>query len=130
MKVFMQDKTDLLQSLKSSEKGLHTSQVSRRQQEFGPNVLEGAEKKNYLLSYFKEYVQFFAVLLEVAAALSFIADRFAPGQGNDILGYAILGAVIINATFTFWQEYRADKAMEALLKLMPTLVNVRRDGKT
>ncbi|MBW2470539.1 MAG: cation-transporting P-type ATPase, partial [Deltaproteobacteria bacterium] len=126
----MQDKTDLLQSLKSSEKGLHTSQVSRRQQEFGPNVLEGAEKKNYLLSYFKEYVQFFAVLLEVAAALSFIADRFAPGQGNDILGYAILGAVIINATFTFWQEYRADKAMEALLKLMPTLVNVRRDGKT
>ncbi|MBW2484721.1 MAG: cation-transporting P-type ATPase [Deltaproteobacteria bacterium] len=130
MKVFMQDKTDLLQSLKSSEKGLHTSQVSRRQQEFGPNVLEGAEKKNYLLSYFKEYVQFFAVLLEVAAALSFIADRFAPGQGNDILGYAILGAVIINATFTFWQEYRADKAMEALLKLMPTLVNVRRDSKT
>ncbi len=66
MKVFMQDKTDLLQSLKSSEKGLHTSQVSRRQQEFGPNVLEGAEKKNYLLLYFKEYVQFFAVLLEVA----------------------------------------------------------------
>jgi len=130
MKIFMQEKTDLLQSLKSSETGLDASQVSRRQQEFGPNVLEEAEKKNYLFSYLKEYVQFFAVLLEVAAILSFIADRFAPGQGNDILGYAILGAVIINATFTFWQEYRADKAMEALLKLMPTLVNVRRDGKT
>ncbi|MFC1845450.1 cation-translocating P-type ATPase, partial [Thermodesulfobacteriota bacterium] len=102
--------------------------VIRRQQEFGPNVLEEAEKKNYLLSYLKEYTQFFAILLEVAAVLSFIADRYAPGQGNNILGYAILGAVIINATFTFWQEYRADKAMEALLKLMPTMVNVIREG--
>ncbi|MGW8287379.1 MAG: cation-translocating P-type ATPase [Desulfobulbales bacterium] len=130
MKDFMQDKAELLASLKSSENGLGANQVKRRQQEFGPNVLEGAEKKNYLLSYLKEYVQFFAILLEVAALLSFIAERYAPNQGNAILGYAILGAVIINATFTFWQEYRADKAMEALLKLMPTLVNVRRDGKT
>ena len=128
MKIFMQEKAALLYSLKTSEQGLTDSQVSRRQQEFGPNVLEEAEKKNYLLSYLKEYAQFFAILLEVAAVLSFIADRYAPDQGNDILGYAILGAVIINATFTFWQEYRADKAMEELLKLMPTLVNVRRAG--
>jgi len=128
MKLFMQEKAALLESLKTSEEGLSASQVTRRQQEFGPNVLEEAEEKNYLLSYLKEYIQFFAILLEVAAVLSFIADRYAPGQGNNILGYAILGAVIINATFTFWQEYRADKAMEALLKLMPTMVNVIRDG--
>ena len=130
MKIFNLGKSGLLQSLKTSEQGLTASQVTRRRQEFGPNVLEGEKKKNYLLSYLKEYVQFFAILLEVAAVLSFIADHYAPGQGNDILGYAILGAVIINATFTFWQEYRADKAMEALLKLMPTLVNVRRGGDT
>jgi sodium/potassium-transporting ATPase subunit alpha len=130
MKIFMLEKAALLQSLKTSENGLSDFQVKRRWQEFGPNVLEGEEKKNYLLSYLKEYIQFFAVLLEVAAILSFVADHYAPDQGNDILGYAILGAVIINATFTFWQEYRADKAMEALLKLMPTMVNVRRNGKT
>ena len=130
MKIFMLKKDALLQSLKTSEKGLSPSQVMRRQEEFGPNILEGEEKKNYLFTYLKEYFQFFAILLEVAAVLSFIAHHYAPGQGNNILGYAILGAVIINATFTFWQEYRADKAMEALLKLMPTLVNVRRDDRT
>ena len=129
MKIFMQEKAALLQGLKTSEQGLTAFQVTRRRQEFGPNVLEGEEKKNYLLAYLKEYVQFFAILLEVAAVLSFIADHYAPGQGNDILGYAILGAVIINATFTFWQEYRADKAMEALLRLMPTMVNVRRGDR-
>jgi sodium/potassium-transporting ATPase subunit alpha len=125
----MQEKAALLQSLKTTENGLTDSQAARRQREFGPNVLEGEKKKNYLFSYLKEYVQFFAILLEVAAVLSFVADRYAPNQGNNILGYAILGAVIINATFTFWQEYKADKAMEELLKLMPTLVNVRRQGK-
>lgn len=65
----------------------------------------------------------------MAALLSFIADHYAPNEGSDILGYAIFGAVIINATFTFWQEYRADKAMEELLKLMPTNVSLRREGK-
>jgi len=78
MKIFMQDKAALLHDLKTSENGLNASQVIRRQQEFGPNVLEAEKKKNYLLSYLKEYVQFFAILLEVAALLSFIADRYAP----------------------------------------------------
>ncbi|DAB27513.1 MAG TPA: ATPase [Sulfurimonas sp. UBA10385] len=72
-------------------------------------------------------MQFFALLLEAAAFLAFIANIYVPKDGNDILGYAIIIAVVINATFTFWQEYKADKAMEALLKLMPTMVKVIRD---
>ncbi|HSH13019.1 MAG TPA: HAD-IC family P-type ATPase, partial [Desulfurivibrionaceae bacterium] len=123
------EKVDLLRRLKSSEGGLSNDQVKRRRQEFGANILAEAAKKNYLRAFLGQYSQFFAVLLEVAALLSFVADRFSPGEGMDILGWAILGAVIINATFTFWQEYRADKAMEALLKLMPTLVTVRREGQ-
>ncbi|MBU0481058.1 MAG: cation-transporting P-type ATPase [Proteobacteria bacterium] len=129
MDLFRLDSKTLLRHLKSSEDGLAGSRVERLHREFGPNRLEQAEKKNYLLSYLGQYTQFFAILLEVAAALSFVADRFSPGEGMDILGYAILGAVIVNATFTFWQEYRADKAMEALLRLMPTMVTVRREGE-
>ncbi|WP_208597704.1 cation-translocating P-type ATPase [Desulfogranum mediterraneum] len=124
----MQEKTELLRSLKTREEGLTAAQVARGLEQFGPNLLEEEEAKNYLSLYLKEYFQFFAILLEVAALLSFVADYYAPDQGNDILGYAILGAVIINATFTFWQQYRADRAMAALLELMPTMVTVRRDG--
>ncbi|OGQ95642.1 MAG: ATPase [Deltaproteobacteria bacterium RIFOXYD12_FULL_57_12] len=126
MEIFRLDKTSLLRRFKTSENGLTAGQVQRRLVEFGPNILERAVKKNYLLAYLRQYSQFFAILLETAALLSFVADHFAPGQGNNVLGYAIFGAVVINATFAFWQEYRADKAMEALLKLMPALVTVRR----
>jgi sodium/potassium-transporting ATPase subunit alpha len=129
MQLFTLDKNTLLRQLKSSESGLSSALVARRLREFGPNVLERAVKKNYLLAYCGQYAQFFAILLEVAALLSFVADHYDPGQGNNFLGYAILGAVIINATFTFWQEYRADKAMEELLKLIPTRVSVKRNGE-
>ena len=129
IQLFTLDRNDLFRRLKTSENGLSPDQVARRLREFGPNQLAVAAKKNYLLAYLGQYSNFFAILLEGAALLSFIADRYDPGQGSDVLGYAILGAVIINATFTFWQEYRADKAMEELLKLMPGSVSLRREGK-
>jgi len=125
----MLDKASLLRRLQTSEQGLTDSQAARRLLEFGPNVLEKAAKKNYLLVYGKQYCQLFAMLLEVAAGLAFVANHFAPGEGTDILAWAILGAVVITATFTFWQEYRTDKVMAALLMLMPTLVSVRRQGE-
>jgi len=103
---FNLEKSALLRQLKTSENGLSSAQVARRLREFGPNVLERARKKNYLFAYCRQYTQFFALLLEAAALLSFIADHYLPGQGSDMLGYAILAAVIINATFTFWQEGR------------------------
>ena len=127
--LFDLDQQALLQRLKTRENGLSPNEVARRLVEFGPNELATAAKKNYLLAYLVQYINFFAIVLEVAALLSFVADHYDPGQGSDTLGYAILGAVIINATFTFWQEYRADKAMEELLKLMPVNVSLRRAGK-
>jgi sodium/potassium-transporting ATPase subunit alpha len=129
MLLFKLTKEALFRRLKTGENGLDERAAARRLEEFGPNLLEAGERKNYLAEYLRQYVQFFAVLLEAAAVLSFVADRFAPGEGSDVLGWAILGAVVVNASFTFWQEYRADKAMEALLRLMPTLVTVRRAGK-
>ncbi|MBU2618321.1 MAG: cation-transporting P-type ATPase [Proteobacteria bacterium] len=128
MRIFALDRQTLLLRLKSSENGLDPQQVARRLKEFGPNQLAGATKKNYLLAYLFQYTNFFSILLQGAALLSCVADHYDPGQGYNVLGHAILGAVIINATFTFWQEYRADKAMEELLKLMPTKVSLRRAG--
>jgi len=119
----------VLARLNTSLSGLEESDARRRLTEFGPNELEKRRRKNYLKEYLQQYLQFFALLLEVAAALSFVANRYSPGEGYDILSYAILGAVFINATFAFWQEYKADKTVEALLKLIPSMVRVKRGGR-
>ncbi|KUG07908.1 hypothetical protein ASZ90_016705 [hydrocarbon metagenome] len=121
--------SELLAHLKTSELGLDEEEAVRRLRTFGPNVIESRIKKNYVKQYLAKYTQFFAILLEAAAILSFIADWFSPGEGYDILGYAIFAAVIINTTFSFWQEYKADKTMAELLKLVPAIVTVKRGGK-
>jgi len=119
----------VLARLNTSISGLDESEARRRFKEFGPNELEKRRRKNYLKEYLRQCLQFFALLLEVAAALSFVANFYSPGEGYDILSFAILGAVFINATFAFWQEYKADKTVEALLKLIPSMVRVRRGGR-
>ncbi|WP_310441606.1 cation-transporting P-type ATPase [Sulfurimonas sp.] len=130
MSNFKLSKEELFEKYNTSDDGLNEKEAKRRLGDFGLNEISDSQKKSYTKEYLKQYMQFFAILLEVAALLALIADYYAPNAGNDILGYAIIIAVIINATFSFWQEYKADKAMEALLKLMPITVRVWRDNKS
>ncbi|MDP3696065.1 MAG: cation-transporting P-type ATPase, partial [Desulfocapsaceae bacterium] len=81
--LFDLDQQALLQRLKTRENGLSPDEVARRLKEFGPNELETAAKKNYFLAYLGQYSNFFAILLEVAALLSFVADHYAPDEGSD-----------------------------------------------
>ena len=127
MRPYSLDKKSLLDEFRVSLDGLNKNDVLKREKEFGKNIIETKKRKNYYKEYLKQYIEFFPILLEVAGILAFIANYYQPNEGNDILGYAIFGAVVINATFTFWQNFKADKAMDALLKLMPTYIKVRRD---
>ena len=68
-----------------------------------------------------QLVHFFALLLWAAAGLAFIG-------GMPQLAVAIAVVVILNGVFAFVQEYRADRAAEALRELVPHRVTVVRDG--
>ncbi|NYT21572.1 MAG: cation-transporting P-type ATPase [Methanomicrobiales archaeon] len=129
MPVSALSRDEIFSALQTGENGLDPGEVRERLARFGFNEIETRRRKNYLRLYLAQYIRFFAVLLEVAAALSFIANFYAPGEGFHLLGYAILGAVVINASFAFWQEYKADRTVEALRKLVPSLVRVRRSGE-
>jgi P-type E1-E2 ATPase len=45
------------------------------------------------------------------------------------LGGAIVAVIVINAVFSFWQEYRAERELEALARLLPLSVLVRRENR-
>ena len=118
-----------LSSLKTSPAGLVQSEVAHRLAEFGPNHVEEVGRENLLLSFAREFTHFFAIILWVGAALAFIAEHFDPGQGMARLGVAIVGVIFINGIFSFWQEYKAERAIAALRQLLPQQVKVVRSGE-
>ncbi|MHB1354199.1 MAG: cation-transporting P-type ATPase [Thiobacillus sp.] len=117
-----------LASLRSAASGLTQGEASRRLAEFGANRLEAVAGEPVLVRFAREFTHFFALLLWLGAGLAFVADAFDPGQGMNRLGLAIIGVIVVNGSFSFWQEYRAERAIAELRALLPQRVTVWRDG--
>ncbi len=119
----------VLERLGSTPEGLSADEAARRQDAVGPNELPEGEKRtipSMILDQFKDFL----ILLLIAAALI-------SGPGFMLLGehpewadvIAILVIVVLNATIGVFQEYRAERAMEALREMAGTVASVRRDGR-
>ncbi|HEX8978634.1 MAG TPA: cation-transporting P-type ATPase [Parasulfuritortus sp.] len=117
-----------LASLNSSADGLTPGEAARRLAEYGPNRLVEVEREHWLLRFVRQFTHFFAVILWLGACLAFVAERYQPGEGMARLGVAIVGVILINGVFAFWQEYRAERAMAALRRLLPQKVRLLRGG--
>ena len=128
MKIHQLSPGEALKSLKSSHDGLSQNEALRRLKEFGPNQIDKVPPESLLISFLKEFIHFFALILWLAAGLAFFADYRQPGEGMGTLGYAILGVIVINGLFAFWQQFRAERAVAALEKLLPHYVKVLRDN--
>jgi calcium-translocating P-type ATPase len=115
-------------TLRSAPSGLSRVEATARRIEFGPNSIERLPKASVVRRFLSQFTHFFAVLLWVAALLAVIAGVHMPGQGMATLGIAIVGVIVINGVFSFWQEYRAEETMAALQRLLPHQVRAQRDG--
>lgn len=114
--------------LHSSPQGLTSAEAARRRVRHGENKLEKIAESSIATRLFREFTHFFALILWLAAGLAFFAEWRDQGQGMATLGYAVLAVILINGLFSFWQEYRAEKALEALNNLLPHHTTVLRDG--
>lgn len=119
----------VLDELGSSPKGLSAAEANIRLQEFGPNVLPSAKKVNLIERFLTQFRNLFNVLLIVASVLSFLSGWVYNDAGSIQMGLAILIVVVLNAFFSLFQEYRAEKAVQAIARLVPSNVKVLRDGQ-
>jgi len=113
----------------TSPEGLSAAEHAERLAHVGPNSFEVVDRWKMLRLLARQFTNFFAILLVVSAAICFVAQRINPEEGMGVLGWALSGVALLNALFSFFQEYRAEKAMEALKKFLPHLVEVCRQGK-
>ncbi len=115
--------------LHSSAQGLSQTDATQRLVTQGANRLEKIADQSLAVRLLKEFTHFFALILWLAAGLAFFAEWREPDQGMAMLGYAVLGVILVNGLFSFWQEYRAEKALAALRDLLPRHTTALRDGK-
>ncbi len=116
-------------ALNTRPEGLSSREIIERRDQIGANSLEVDRGFWWLDSLIRQFTNFFTILLDISAAICFFAHYIQPGEQMDILGYALLGVSILNALFSFFQEYRAERAMEELKKFLPSRVLTIRDGQ-
>jgi magnesium-transporting ATPase (P-type) len=104
-----------------ADRGLTTPEARDRLARVGPNVLAEAPPRHWLLRFGHNFVHLFALLLWAGAALALLS-------GQVPLAVAIVAVIVVNAVFSFAQEFRAERAVEALKQILPQAARVRRDG--
>ncbi|MFA0833170.1 MAG: cation-translocating P-type ATPase [Methanobacterium formicicum] len=113
---------EVYDELKTSETGLTNVKAKKRLEKYGPNQIEEVKKKPVIFKFLANLYQLLALLLWAASGLAFLS-------GTPQLGFAIIAVIIINAIFSFWQEYKAEQALEALKKILPSRAKVIRDNE-
>ncbi|HBA88550.1 MAG TPA: ATPase [Geobacter sp.] len=112
---------ELYSSLESGPQGLSSIDAARRLARFGPNAIRAAAAVPLYRKLLAHFTHLMALLLWAGGVMAFVG-------GMPQLGWAIWCVVFINAVFSFWQEFRAERAVEALKKLLPQQASVIRDG--
>ncbi len=113
--------SELLQKLSSSEKGLSTSDVDMRLQQYGYNEI--AEKKiNPIIKFLKYFWGPIPWMIETALILSVIIHHW-----EDF--WIISALLMLNAVVGFWQEKKADNAIELLKQKLALATRVLRNGE-
>jgi P-type Ca2+ transporter type 2C len=117
--------------LKSSPRGLSAGEAEARRAQVGANKLPEAHHRSVLAEFGSQFSNMFAVVLMVAAAITFLAYVLSlPRQAANLeLAIGILGVVVLNATIGFVQEHAAERTAEALQAMVPSTARVIRDGE-
>ena len=127
---------EVLKSLGSSRDGLSEQEAKARLEQYGFNELKERKRRTPLQMFLDEFKDVFILLLIVATIFSVAIGYYElqTEPSKDVLEtYAdaiVIGIIVILvAVAGFIQEYRAEKALEALKKLAAPKARVMRGGK-
>lgn len=113
---------DVLLALRSTKDGLKPEDAKKRLQEHGENRLSEDRGTPLLKIFWRQLMNPLVFVLAVAVGLSL-------GLGHVTDGLLTLAVMLMNVMLGVVQEYRAERALQALKKFLPAEVSVRREGR-
>ncbi len=112
---------EVLRKLKTRKEGLDDEEARRRLREYGANELI-SKRKSPIMLFVKQFTNFLILILIVSAAVAWFL-------GEVVDAAAILLIVMIMGVAGFFQEFRAEKAVEALKRMATPYAKVVRNGR-
>ncbi len=113
--------------LNVSDNGLEEDDAKERLEKYGLNEIAEAEKISLLEMFLTQFKDIMVIILLFAVAISLIV---AQRRGESPIEAIVIGIIVIfNAIFGFAQEYRSEKALEALKKMAAHKATVMREGE-
>jgi len=113
---------EVFQSLETSLKGLSATEAGSRRALYGENILSEQAHPQIWRKYAAQATHPFVLVMIIAGAITIWQREFA-------LALVIWLVAVVNAGFSFWREYQAERAVEKLRHLLPTYAHVIREGK-
>ena len=113
---------DVLKHFSSGVHGLESSEAQKRFDTFGPNEIAKKREIYPVKIFLSQFNSFIVYILFAALIISIVLHEY-------IDSVVIIAILIINAFLGFFQEYRAEKAIESLKKMAALQTTVMRDGK-
>lgn len=112
----------VIADLNSSLSGLSGSEARKRHHAYGPNQLASKKKITAVVIFFRQFLNPLVYILVAAATVKAVVK-------GPLDALTIVAVLLFMAVVGFIQEFRAGKAMDALLQLAAPKAKVRRDGK-
>lgn len=124
---YLKTKNEVLNEYKTSMDGLSSKEARRRQGIQGKNVLIEKNKKSKLSIFLKQFKNVMIILLLVVGLMSLFYAIFTDGDFLEPI--VILGTTLVNCLMGYFQESKAEDAIEKLKNYSSEHTTVKRDGK-
>ncbi len=121
-KLYALNSAEAYRALETTPEGLAAEEASARLALYGPNTLKEPPPAPAWRRFIRHIAHLMALLLWGAGAVAFLS-------GHSLLGGVIWVVVVVNAGFSFWQEYRAERAVAALKRVLPVTARAVRGGQ-
>ena len=108
--------------------GLSAAEVKKRLSKYGENRIQASNKINPWKLFFSQFKDVLVIVLIVAAVVSFVLS-IVEEHGSSTESLLIMAIVLAIAIIGFFNEYKAERTVEALRKLVGQRARVRREGK-
>jgi Ca2+-transporting ATPase len=117
---YLKSVKEVFDALKTGEKGLSKEDAAKRLSQYGENQLVTLRKTPRWLQFLLQFKEVLVIILVIAGVISFAIGNFSSGLIMFII-------VLINAGIGYFQEYKAERIMDSLKKLVQSPAKVYRD---